>query len=81
MATATLTSKNQLTLPKRVRELLKVDVGDTVDFVVGDDGTITVRAGRYDVADLRGLLKKPGRQPVSLESMDAAIASGRTTRS
>ena len=77
MPTATLTSKGQLTVPKRIRELLKLETGDTVEFVVGEDGIVEVRAGNYDVRELRGLLKRPGRKPVSLEDMDAAIARGR----
>lgn len=77
MPAATLTSKGQLTLPKRIRELLKLETGDTVEFVVNEDGSVQVRAGSYDVRDLRGLLKRPGRKAVSLEDMDAAIAGAR----
>lgn len=77
MPAATLTSKGQLTVPKRIRELLKLQTGDTVEFVVSEDGTVQVRAGSYDVRDLRGLLKRPGRKAVSLEEMDEAIAGAR----
>ena len=77
MPAATLTSKGQLTVPKRIRELLKLQTGDTVEFVVSEDGTVQVRAGSYDVRDLRGLLKRPGRKAVSVEEMDEAIAGAR----
>jgi len=80
MPTATLTSKGQLTLPRQVREHLKVDTGDTVDFVIGDDGEVRVRAGDVDVADLKGLLKQPGRRPVTLEDMDIAIKRAQRRR-
>ena len=80
MPAATLTSKGQITLPKAIRDLLRLDTGDTVDFVVGDNGEVQVRAGRYDVRDLRGLLRKPGRKPVSLAAMDEAIRQGRPLR-
>lgn len=78
MPAATLTSKGQLTLPKAVRDHLRVHPGDTVDFVFEEDGAVRVRAGHYDARDLQGLLRKPGRKPVTLETMDAAIraASG-----
>ena len=73
MPTATLTSKGQITLPKKVREQLRVQTGDAVDFVIGADGEIRVRAGSVDVSELRGLLHRPGRRPVSVEQMNKAI--------
>ena len=77
MPLSTLTSKGQLTLPQAIRTLLNVQAGDTVDFVVEPDGTVAVRAGRSDVSALRGLLFKPGREPVSLEAMEEAVRSAR----
>jgi AbrB family looped-hinge helix DNA binding protein len=73
MPTATLTSKGQITLPKVVRECLHLQTGDAVDFIIVSADEIHVRAGRIDVLDLQGMLKKPGRKPVSLEAMDDAI--------
>jgi antitoxin PrlF len=80
MPEATLTSKGQLTLPKAVRDRLRVHAGDTVDFVIDPSGDIHVRAGRFDARDLQGLLRKPGRKPVSLEAMDDAIRAARAHR-
>jgi len=57
-----------------------VDVGDTVDFVIDASGDVQVRAGRFDARDLRGLLRQPGRKPVSLEAMDEAIRAARARR-
>jgi len=79
MPSATLTSKGQITLPKRVREELGVKTGDTVEFVIESGGRIQVRAGEHDITDLRGLLRAPGRKPVSIDDMDRAI--GRAHRS
>ena len=81
MPAATLTSKGQITLPRAIRQLLKLEAGDTVDFVVHADGTIQVRAGRFDVRALKGLLRKPGRKPVSLDDMDAVLLTTRGRRS
>jgi antitoxin PrlF len=80
MPTATLTSKGQLTLPKAIRDRLRLHAGDAVDFVVGDDGEIRVQAGNVDVRSLRGLLRRPGRKAVSLEQMDDAILHARGRR-
>jgi antitoxin PrlF len=78
--TTTLTSKGQITLPRRVREHLGVHTGDAVDFIIGSDGEVRVRAGEVDIAELKGLLRQPGRRPVSLDEMDAAIRRGHAKR-
>jgi AbrB family looped-hinge helix DNA binding protein len=80
MPTATLTSKGQLTLPKTIRDRLRLHTGDAVDFVISDDGEIRVRAGNVDVRALQGLLHRSGRTPVSLEQMDDAIRRARGHR-
>jgi AbrB family looped-hinge helix DNA binding protein len=80
MPTATLTSKGQLTLPKPIRDRLRLAAGDRVDFVVKDDGTVVLRPVTVDVRDLRGLLERKGRKPLSIEAMNAVIrrrAAGR----
>jgi len=81
MPRATLTSKGQVTIPKRVRDVLRVKTGDQLDFVIEDEGRVVVRAGAADVRDLKGLLHRPGRRPVSLRAMGAAIARRHATRS
>lgn len=73
MPTATLTSKGQLTLPRKVREHLRVQTGDAVDFIIDTDGEVRVRAGEIDAVDLKGLLRQPGRRPVTIDQMEAAI--------
>jgi antitoxin PrlF len=77
MPTATLTSKGQITVPKAVRDELHLRPGDTIDFVRDPAGAFYLRPGHVDVADLRGFLKRPGRKPVSLAAMDAAIQTAR----
>jgi AbrB family looped-hinge helix DNA binding protein len=73
MPTATVTSKGQVTIPKAVREILRVDTGDQVDFVLTERGDVIVRGVSLDVRELRGLLKRPGRRAVSVDGMNAAI--------
>ncbi len=72
MPVATLTSKGQITLPKKIREQLKLQPGDRVEFLVGTDGRITVWPVTSDVTILKGLIPKL-KQPVTLEAMRAAI--------
>jgi antitoxin PrlF len=73
MPSASLSSKGQVTIPKAIRDLLKVRTGDRVDFIVEND-RVVVRPGTRDLRSLRGILHRPGRKPVSIQAMDAAIA-------
>lgn len=73
MPTATITSKGRITLPKEVREALRVSTGDQVDFVIGEKGEVTIRGVTGDVRELRGMLKHLIRRPLSVEEMNEAI--------
>lgn len=75
MTTATITSKGQLTVPKAVRDALGIGPGDRVDFVRMADGNFAFLPATQPVKRLKGIIPKP-KKPVSLEDMDAAIASG-----
>lgn len=68
----TLTSKGQLTLPKAIRDELKLDAGAKLDFVVDKDGTLRVRPLR-PLSSLFGLLHRPGMTPLTVADIDAAI--------
>lgn len=72
MATATLTSKGQTTIPKEIRDYLHLHAGDKMEFVIEPDGGVSLRPATRDVAELEGVLPKPKR-PVSLAAMDRAI--------
>lgn len=80
MYESTVTAKGQTTLPKDVRDLLGLEPGDRIRYLVSGD---TVRILRPRKAmSLCGSLKHDG-PPVSLEAMDAAIrdrASGSDNR-
>ena len=73
MATTTVTSKGQVTIPKPVRDFLRVKPGDRLDFVIQDDGRVLVRAGTISARDLKGILRRRGRRSVTLDAMEAAI--------
>jgi antitoxin PrlF len=73
MATATLTSKGQITIPAEVREVLGVDTGDRVEFVEVAPGRYEFIAATRSVTALKGMFGKP-KKTVSIEEMNAAIA-------
>ena len=76
MAIATLTSKGQTTIPKQVREHLKLNPGDKLDFVIESEGRVVIRPAKLDVRELKGLLKQSDRKVLSIGDMNAAIARG-----
>lgn len=73
MPIATLTSKGQLVIPKAIREYLHLHPGDRIDFIIQDNGEVVIRPAVANVHELKGMLKKPGRKPVSVEAMLTAI--------
>ncbi len=73
MAIATLTNKGQVTIPKAVRDSLGLKTGDKLEFVIIESGEAFLRPVTKRVDDVFGRLHKPGKQPVSIEEMDAGI--------
>ncbi len=79
MSGAKLTSKGQITLPKSVRDRLRLSAGDRVEFIETEAGFVLHTATR-DIRELKGILPRP-RRPVSIEAMNAAIARMGQSRS
>jgi AbrB family looped-hinge helix DNA binding protein len=73
MPVATLTSKGQLVIPKAIRDYMHLQPGDQLDFIIQDNGEVVIRPVVTDVHELKGMLKKPGRKPVTVEAMQQAI--------
>ena len=70
MPTSTLTTKGQITLPKEVRDLLHLQSGDTVDFVLAADGRVEVRKAGQRVEEVFGMLYQPGTAAVGDRTTD-----------
>jgi antitoxin PrlF len=73
MPSSTLTSKGQTTIPKEVREHLKLQSGDQIDFVIRPDGTVNLRAATVHVRELKGILHRKNMKPLSIDEMNDAI--------
>jgi len=71
MARSTVTSKGQTTLPKVVREELRLVAGDRIDFFVEDGRLIGVPA-KITLDQLMNILPKPTRR-VSIEEMNESV--------
>jgi AbrB family looped-hinge helix DNA binding protein len=74
MATAPLTSKGQLTLPKEIRERLGLKAGDKVELVPSGPDRVVMRKRRtVELEELLGSLPTNGIS-LTLEQIDDAIA-------
>jgi AbrB family looped-hinge helix DNA binding protein len=66
---ATLTSKGQTTIPKDIRDRLRIRPGDRMTFTLMPDGTVVMRVKNKRVVGLAGTLRKKGRKPVPIEQL------------
>ena len=73
MPQATLTSKGQITIPKMVRDILKLNVGGKVDFLVLENGNVMLHSVKSSVDDVFGKLYTARRKPVTITEMDEGI--------
>ena len=72
---STLTSKGQMTVPKRLRDLLHLQPGDRIEFLVDEDGTVRMVPLTAGVGALKGMVPRPKRV-VTLAQMQRAIVDG-----
>ncbi len=81
MLNSTITSKGQVTIPKKIREFLKVRESDKIVFTPIEDGKVLITTRQIPASTLFGMLKHRRQvRPVSLKEMDSAIRKRRTKR-
>ena len=66
-----ITVKGQATIPKAIREHLRLKPGDRVKFFVHPDGSV-VLLPKLPASALRGIIKAV-RRPVTIEEMNEAV--------
>lgn len=66
---ATLTSKGQVTIPKRIREELGLEAGTEVEFILDDDGSLRVRPKSPPMERLRAIREELSTHEVDLDRM------------
>ena len=73
MALATLTSKGQVTIPKEIRERLRLHSGDKIEIVATAEGEAVIRPLSKKVDDLFCRLHRRGQKAVSVDEIDEAV--------
>lgn len=71
MASSTLTSKGQMTLPKEIRDRLALKPGDRLEVTV-ENSRIILTPKTLGIEDLCRVLP-PAERPRSIQEMEAAI--------
>lgn len=81
MITGTISSKGQVTIPKEIREFLKVEASEKIIFIPLEEGKVLITNKENPVSALFGMLRhRRLARPVSLKEMDSAIRKRRTQR-
>lgn len=73
MATATITSKGQVTIPASVRLALGLESGSRIEFIETEKGKFSIIPANNSILELKGMLRKPAKA-VSIDAMNMAIA-------
>jgi AbrB family looped-hinge helix DNA binding protein len=66
---STLTSKGQTTVPKAIRDSLRLKPGDRITFTPMPDGTVLMRVKNKSVMSLAGSLRRRGRKALSVDEL------------
>ena len=70
-----VTTKGQATIPKAIREHLRLKPGDRVKFFVHPDGTV-VLLPKLPASALKGIVRSRRKKPVTVKQMNEAVAKG-----
>ena len=81
MIIGTISSKGQVTIPKKIRDFLQLGTYDKIVFIPMEKGKVLITSKQNPAKILFGMLKhrKP-KEPVSIEGMDSSIRKQRIKR-
>lgn len=80
MPVSRLTSKGQTTIPKEIRDALRLKPGDRIEFILREDDQVELKALNKSISALQGMFYDPNRKPVSIEEMNEGIAQAAVER-
>ena len=73
MPSATITSKGQVTIPKKIREELQLMAGDIIDFEIDSMNSATIRVKKKHHSEAYGMLYREGQKALSVDEMNEGI--------
>lgn len=73
MSVSLITSKGQTTIPKKIRNHLRLNPGDKIDFVIKDDGRVVLEPATLEIKELEGILHRPGMKSLSDAEIKGAV--------
>jgi AbrB family looped-hinge helix DNA binding protein len=74
MSIATITTKGQVTIPKNIRDSLKLKSGDKIEIIIAENREAIIRPISKSVDDIFGMLKKENQRTISVEEMNTAVS-------
>ena len=72
MTTSNITTKGQVTIPKKIRDQLHLKTGDKIDFILEKDGSARILPVSSSIDSIIGIIKS--RKKLSAEQMNSVIS-------
>jgi AbrB family looped-hinge helix DNA binding protein len=72
MTTSNITTKGQVTIPKKIREQMNLKKGDKIDFILEKDGSARILPVSSSIDSIIGIIKT-GKK-LSVEKMNTVIS-------
>lgn len=74
MAIATITSKGQVTIPKKIRDKLGLQAGDILSFNIESGDKITIKPEKASSETAYGILYRENQEALTVEEMESGVA-------
>lgn len=74
MSQSTMTSKGQITVPKQIRDYLKAQSGDKIQFIIDRQGRVVLTIKTIDISDVFGMFNYKSKRKTTTKDMNVAIA-------
>ena len=69
MSESRMSSKGRTTIPKDIRNSLRLKSGQRISFTLMPDGTVVLRAKNNTILRLAGILRRKGQKAVPIDML------------